>query len=142
MYIHNMMYHADPYIKGDFKVVSRGALGVLVKENFQVRRNEFLNLVITNPIASNVIGEEGIAYLLREIANHLEMDTDRLVPTTEMLRFKQRQAQQQAQAMAAQGLDPNGQPLPQAPAPSSQEQLPGGMQPGGPQPGSLMQPMV
>lgn len=142
MYIHNMMYHPDPYIKGDFKIVSRGALGVLVKENLQVRRNEFLNLVITNPIASNVIGEEGIAYLLREIAQHLEMDTDRLVPTTEMLRFKQRQAQAKAQAMAAQGLDPNGQPLPQAPPPTSQEQLPGGMQPGGPQPGSLMQPMV
>jgi hypothetical protein len=38
-YIHNMMYNPDPFIKGDFRVVSRGALGLLAKEQLQIRRN-------------------------------------------------------------------------------------------------------
>lgn len=111
LYIHNMMYHPDPYIKGDFRVVSRGALGVLVKEQLNVRRQEFLAQT-NNPVDLQIIGPEGRAYLLREQATQLEMDTDKIVPTLEMIRHKQRQAQQEAMAMAAQGLAPDGSPLP------------------------------
>lgn len=111
LYVHNMLFHPDPYIKGDFKVSARGALGVLVKEQLRVARQEFTNAVITNPIAAGTVGNEGIAYLLREQAQHLEMDTDKIVPSVETLRFRQRQAQAEADAMRAQGLNPDGTPI-------------------------------
>ena len=100
-YIHNMIYNPDPYIKGDFRVVAKGAMGLIAKEQIQVRRNEFLNLVLSNQIALQIVGPEGAAYLLRETAMGLQMDTDRLVPSTEMMKFKQEQIQMAMQQLQA-----------------------------------------
>ena len=86
-YIHNMMYNPDPYIKGDFKIQARGAMGLIQKEQINVRRNEFL-AATSNPIDLQIVGPEGRAYLLREMAKGLQMDTDKLVPTTEVIKFK------------------------------------------------------
>jgi hypothetical protein len=111
-YIHNMMYNPDPFIKGDFKVISRGAMGMLAKEQIQVRRNEFL-AATNNPVDLQIIGVEGRAYLLRELANGLNMDTDKLVPTVDAMRFKKEQIEQ---AMAT--LQQQQQPQLAAPAPA------------------------
>lgn len=111
-YIHNMMYNPDPFIKGDFKVISRGAMGMLAKEQIQVRRNEFL-AATNNPVDLQIIGVEGRAYLLRELAKGLSMDTDKLVPTVEAMRFKKEQIEQ---AMAV--MQQQQQPQLAAPAPA------------------------
>ena len=104
-YVHNMMYNPDPYIKGDFKIVARGAMGLVHKEQINVRRNEFL-AATSNPVDLQILGPEGRAYLLREMAKGLQMDTDKLVPTVDMMKFKQEQIQQamQAQQMQQQQL--------------------------------------
>ena len=99
-YIHNMMYNPDPYIKGDFKVVAKGAMGLLAREAIQVRRNEFL-AATNNPVDLQIVGPEGRAYLLRELAKGLQMDTDKLVPTVEALKFKQQQIQDAMQTLQA-----------------------------------------
>lgn len=111
-YIHNMMYNPDPFIKGDFKVISKGAMGMLAKEQIQVRRNEFL-AATNNPVDLQIIGVEGRAYLLRELAKGLNMDTDKLVPTVDAMRFKKEQIEQ---AMAT--LQQQQQPQLAAPAPA------------------------
>lgn len=121
-YTHNMMYNPDPYIKGDFRIEAKGALGLMAKEQAQVRRNEFLQAT-NNQVDMQIVGMEGRAYLLRELAQGMQMDTDKLVPSVEMLKFKMQQQQQmQAEAaMAAQAeqapqlaspqtLDPAGNP--------------------------------
>jgi hypothetical protein len=77
LYLHNMMFDTDPYIKGDFKVVAKGAIGLLHKETLQMRRNEFL-MATANPIDSQITGVEGRAYLLREAARGLQMDTSKI----------------------------------------------------------------
>ena len=105
-YVHNMMYNPDPYIKGDFTVIARGAMGLMHKEQVAIRRNEFL-AATANPVDLQIVGPQGRAYLLREVAKGLDMDTDKLVPTTDMLKFKQEQIQQ---AMAQQA--PQQQQLP------------------------------
>lgn len=117
-YIHNMMYNPDPFIKGDFKIVAKGAMGLLAREQLQIRRNEFL-AATGNPVDLQIVGPEGRAYLLRELAKGLQMDTDKLVPTLQALRFKQEQieaamAAQQPQQMAAPG-QPNELPMPETP---------------------------
>jgi len=106
LYIHNMMYHPDPYIKGDFKVVAKGTLGLVMREQLQIRRNEFL-AATANPVDLQIIGAEGRAYLLRENAKALQMDTDKIVPSPEELKFKMaKQQEQQMAQMAMQGGQP------------------------------------
>lgn len=122
-YIHNMMYNPDPYIKGDFKICAKGAMGLLAQEAIQVRRNEFLAST-NNPVDMQIVGVEGRAYLLREIAKGLQMDTDKLVPTVEALKFKQEQIQQAMAAMQSQ----------------QQQQLPAPSGNGGPPPVNTVQP--
>lgn len=118
LYMHNMMYDPDIWVKGDFKVVSKGALGLVHKEQIQMRRNEFLQAT-ANPVDLQIIGVEGRSYLLRELASSLQMDTDKIVPDVEVLKFKQQQqAEQQMamQVMAAQQQEalpaPEGAPAP------------------------------
>jgi hypothetical protein len=124
LYLHNMMFDDDVYIKGDFKVVAKGAIGLIHKETLQMRRNEFL-MATANPIDSQIVGPEGRAYILREVARGLQMDTEKLVPSADAMQEQRIQAlaQQMAQGMVQQLAQQaqQGQP-PQA--------LPGEMPPG------------
>lgn len=98
-YVHNMIYNPDPFIKGDFRVVARGAMGLIHKEQIQVRRNEFL-AATANPVDMQIVGMEGRAYLLREMAKGLQMDTDKIVPPLDMLKYRQEQIQAAMQSMS------------------------------------------
>ena len=100
LYVHNMMFDPDNFTKGDFKVVAKGASGLIAKEQLQLRRNEFLTAT-GNPVDMQIIGMEGRAYLLREVARTLQMDTDKLVPDVEVIKFRQEQAQQAQMMMQA-----------------------------------------
>ena len=112
LYVHNMVYDPDVSCKGDFKVVAKGAMGLVAKEQLQIRRNEFLQTT-ANPVDLQIIGPTGRAYLLREVAKTLQMDTDKLVPTTEQIEF--RQEKQMAQQMQQQMQMQQGMPQQQAP---------------------------
>lgn len=116
LYYHNMRYGEDPDLKGDVRVVARGVNALVAKDAAQVRRNEFLNIALTNPIVSQIVGEEAIADLLRETAKTLDMNTSRIVPTPEKLRARmammQMAAMQQPQmAQGPQTMPQNGQTL-------------------------------
>jgi hypothetical protein len=114
LYIHNMLYDSDMACKGDFAVRARGAMGLVAKEQLQMRRNEFLQAT-ANPIDLQIVGAKGRAYLLREVATSLQMDTDKLVPSTEQLEFKEEQMQAMA-AMQQQQQAMQQPPAPEAPA--------------------------
>lgn len=109
-YIHNMIHHPDASIKGDFKIVAKGAFGLIVREQLQIRRNEFL-MQTANPIDLQIIGMEGRAYMLRETAEGLQYDTDKIVPQPEMLKYRQ-QKMLEAQTQAAQEAQAQQQQLP------------------------------
>lgn len=109
LYYHNMRYEDDPDLKGDVKVVSRGASALIAKESAMVRRNEFL-ATTANPIDMQITGIEGRAEVLREVAKGLDMNTDKVVPPVEMLR-------QKLQAQTLLTGPPQGTP----PGPGSQE---------------------
>lgn len=119
MYVHNMMYDSDNYIKGDFTIVAKGALGLVAKEQIQLRRNEFLQAT-SNPVDLQIVGIEGRAHLLRELAGSLNMDVDKIVKDPERVKFEAEKAQVQQQlAAAAQAqmqAESGGQP--QLPAPT------------------------
>ena len=119
-YFYNMRFGDDEEIKGDVNIVARGSLAVAVKDSAQVRRNEFLMTTLNSPVVSQIVGEEGIAALLRETAKTLDMNADKIVPSQELLRarkamdmIKQQQllAAQQAQQPQVGGPSPSGQEL-------------------------------
>ncbi len=113
LYLYNMRYETDPELKGDVKVVAKGASGLVQRDQAQVRRNEFLGIIGQNPVFSQIVGEEGIAALLREGAKTLGMDAEKIVPSEEDIRVaKAEQAKQAMIAAAASGAigDAAGQP--------------------------------
>lgn len=124
LYLHNMMFDEDIYIKGDFKVVAKGAIGLIHKETLQMRRNEFL-MATANPIDSQIVGAEGRAYLLRELARGLQMDTEKIVPNAESI------SEQKVQAMAMQMAEQMVQQFAAQQAPAPQAALPNGDPAGG-----------
>jgi hypothetical protein len=83
----NMLYSQDPELKGDVQVVARGANALIAKEAAQVRRTEFLTAT-ANPVDMSIVGVEGRAEILREIAKGLDMNVDRIVPDRDALRRK------------------------------------------------------
>jgi len=102
LYFYNMRYGDDPDLKGDVNIVARGATALLVREQAQVRQNQFLQIALSNPLTQQIVGVEGIAELLRQTAKTLELNPDRIVPPVEII--KARMARDQAIAMQQQQL--------------------------------------
>jgi hypothetical protein len=101
LYYYNMRYGDDPTLKGDVKIVAKGASAIIQRETAQARQAQFLQTALGNQQVAGVIGQEGVASLLREVAKTLELNTDEIVPPIPIL--KQRwAAQQRAQAMQQQ----------------------------------------
>jgi len=104
-YVYNMRYDPDESIKGDAQIVAKGAVNLAVKETINVRRVEFLNAT-ANEFDMGIIGPEGRAALLREVAKGLQMPVDDIVPSRERLATMGRMSAA-AQQMPAPG---GGQP--------------------------------
>ena len=117
-FVYNMRYDEDESIKGDVQVVARGAVNLAVKETVNVRRIEFLNAT-ANEIDMSIMGRDGRAAILREVAKGLQMPVDELIPSRDKLAYQTRmaaaveqaQAQQAAQQQSAgAALLPDGAP--------------------------------
>jgi len=103
-YQRNLRYSDDPDLIGDVQIIARGAMSLVVKEAEAVRKNEFLRLILESPVAQQIVGPEGTAELMRDLAGNLNTNVDRLVPSREDILKKQAEQQmmmQQQQAMAA-----------------------------------------
>lgn len=96
-YVYNMRYDADESIKGDAQIIAKGAVNLAVKETVNVRRVEFLNAT-ANEFDMNIIGAQGRAALLREVAKGLQMPVDDIVPSREKLATMDRAAAAQMPA--------------------------------------------
>jgi len=118
IFLYNMRYNDDESIKGDLAIVPKGAVNLAVKETVNIRRIEFLNAT-GNEIDSQILGKEGRAAILREVAKGLQMPVDDIIPSKEKEAFKsrilkaqqeQQQMQQAQQPQQAQVTDPAGNP--------------------------------
>ena len=79
---HLLQYEFERYpeLEGDIRIAARGAASVMAREQLALRRSEFMQAT-ANPLDAQIIGPQGRAYLLRELAKGLELDTDRIVNT-------------------------------------------------------------
>lgn len=89
--------------KGDIKIKAKGANANLQKEATQIRRNEAMASLKTDPTAQAIIGREGYASLLRDYFRDLGFTN--VVPGERELKLTMRQEefamQQQQQALMA-----------------------------------------
>jgi len=129
-FVYNMRYDPDESIKGDVEIVAKGAINLAVKETVNVRRVEFLNAT-ANPIDAEILGPEGRAAILREVAKGLQMPVDEIIPSRDKQSHEQKLASRALAVEAAQGAQ---QQQPGAPAPT----FPGGMPMGGQQANTVM----
>lgn len=97
LYFYNMRYGTDPDLKGDVKIVARGASALIIKEQAQMRQNQFLQIALQSPVVQQVVGMEGIAELLRQSAKTLDLNPDKVVPPVEILKQRMANAQQMQQ---------------------------------------------
>lgn len=111
-FVYNMRYDPDESIKGDAQIVPKGAINLAVKDTVNVRRVEFLNAT-ANDYDMAIIGKEGRAAILREVAKGLQMPEDEVVPTREKAEMQQHFAamhpQQPPQGAPQAGLQPPAQ---------------------------------
>ena len=101
----NMQYVDRADIKGDCEVIPRGAVTLANREQLNVRRVEFLQAT-ANPIDAEIVGMQGRANILREVAKGLSMPVDSIIPSDEELEIKEEMKKMQEQMMAQQGQAP------------------------------------
>jgi hypothetical protein len=77
-WLHTLI-HNDIDYQGDINIVARASEYLLIAEQLQARRIEFLSMT-NNPTDMAIIGQEGRARVLRETSKVLKMDED-IVPT-------------------------------------------------------------
>jgi len=99
-FVYNMRYDPDESIKGDAQIIPRGAINLAVRETVNLRRVEFLNAT-ANEFDMQIIGVDGRAAILREVAKGLQMPAEDIVPSRERLDYQAR-----IQALAQQAQPP------------------------------------
>jgi len=80
VWFNNMLYHEDPSIKADIKVVARGAAVLIAKDSSQARRAEVL-AATNNPTDMAIIGPNGRAELLRDYFKGADLP-DNIIPSS------------------------------------------------------------
>jgi hypothetical protein len=102
LYLWNMMHSDDESIKGDCRVVPRGAVAMLVREATDARRKEFADRLDASPTALEIVGTKGLRKLLETMEQRLDVPANSIVPTEEKLEAQVKaQLARQAEEMAA-----------------------------------------
>jgi hypothetical protein len=117
-FVYNMRYDEDETIKGDVEILPKGSINLAVKETVNIRRLEFLNAT-ANQIDMEIVGKEGRAAILREVAKGLQMPVDDIIPSREKegymnrmaatMQLEAKQAEQAAGGKPAE-MQPDGTP--------------------------------
>lgn len=104
LWLYNMQYSDDPSIKGDVNVVARGSSAMLIREQTNMLRQQFLQMT-ANDIDMGIVGMEGRRKLLESTAEKLDMPG--LIPTQEQMEqnLGEQQQAQQAQLEAQQQIE-------------------------------------
>ena len=115
LYHHFMEWSTNEDAKGDLNIVARGSTALIQKEVQSQRLLQFLSLV-SNPLDASMV-DRGV--LLRDIAQSLDIDAEKVIKTDEELQEEQQRLLQQAQSESGVGGAPVGQST----------NIPGGVEP-------------
>lgn len=96
----NMLTRPDKSFSGDVVVVPKGSQALTMRGAQEMRRNEFLQ-ILANPEYMKIVGVEGIAEILREMAKALGLG-ENIIPSRIELKWQQKRAEQQQAEMMKQ----------------------------------------
>lgn len=94
----NMVFSDDASIKGDFNVVTRGAMQLYLTSEDADQMLAVLQLVERSQMLQSIMRPEGIAHLFREILRMRRIDPDKILLTDAEIKQANAQAAEQAQA--------------------------------------------
>lgn len=112
----NMMFSEDESIKGDFNVVTRGAMQLYTTSEDADQMLAVLELVERSQMLQPAMRPEGAAYLFREILRMRRIDPDKIMQTDSEIE----QARAKVAEMAAQQESAQGQAMPAQAKPDSE----------------------
>jgi len=95
-----MLTDTTGMLQGDENIRVRGVTVAIQKEQDRMRKLEFLQ-ISGNPIDSQIVGMEGRAAILRDIADDLGMPGEKIVPSEAELKAKQEAERKAMQEQAA-----------------------------------------
>ena len=120
----------DQSIKCDVEVAPTGLMGKIMSAQQAEQRRGVLQMVITNPSLTQIVGVRGIVELFRPSVRDLNINPDNVVPSDDRIREQELLAQIQQIMTATQGAQDAVQGVAQEAAPQQAPQQP-------PQPGSV-----
>ena len=101
----DMMLHDELDYDGDINIVARASEYLVIAEQLQVRRTEFLAMT-NNPVDMAIIGMPGRAEILRETVKNLKMPDENIVPDRDEMQERQEiQAEQAMMQQSMMGID-------------------------------------
>ena len=103
-WLHIMLFDDDIEKAGDINVVARASEHLIMAEQLQMRRSEFM-AATNNDWDQGIIGDLGRAEMLRNTADSLKLNTDKIIPTEDELKTRMAPA-------AGPMVGPDGMPLP------------------------------
>ena len=101
----NMEFGTNEKSKGDLRIVARGSTALVQKEVQSQRLLQFLSIVGDN--SGGVVKQ---TELLREIAQSMDIDPDKIMKTEEQIALEQQQQQQLLQAQMQEAASAGGPP--------------------------------
>jgi predicted amino acid-binding ACT domain protein len=108
-----MLTDTSGMLTGEESIQVKGVNVAIQRETERSRQIEFLQST-ANPIDAGIIGTTGRAAILRKVADGIGMDGEAIVPSEDDLKNKEQAAAMQAQMMAQQGAQAQGN-QPQSP---------------------------
>lgn len=96
-------------LQGDEQIRVRGVVFANQRETERARLLEFMQLT-ANPIDTQIVGMEGRAEMLREVAERIGLDHMQIVPDADTLAAQQKAQQMQAMQQGMMPPGPNGMP--------------------------------
>lgn len=105
LYVHMMLFDKLDY-SGDINIVARASEYLIIAEQLQIRRTEFLAMT-NNPVDMQIIGTEGRSEILRETIKNLKLPSEDIIPDSEEM--ERRNYAMQVAAQIQQGMPAGGQ---------------------------------
>ena len=82
---------------GDIRIVARGSSALTTKDQRQMMLQEILFMTLKSEYLTNLIGQQGIAELYRELIKGTDIGVDNVVPTDEEIEARARREGEEAQ---------------------------------------------
>jgi len=106
-WLHLMLYDEDIMKVGDINIVARASEYLIIQEQLQIRRMEFMERT-NNDVDLSIMGETGRATLLRETSKTLKLPEE-IIPSKEDMKRRQQAMQQGGPMVVPPGGVPPGQ---------------------------------